>query len=203
MRDAGRIGTIVSVNTSSNLRLRSGIAPVQDMHSSGVKFAVGMDALALDDDDDLLREVRLIRLLHAALGFEERIPRETFLDAATRIGAAACGCVHGGQVAEGMPADLLLLDLDREGQGTSLATIPTVLHVRATAACTKTLVIDGRVIFDEGKVTGIDEPATARELMSQLRAHEHGVARFLPLVHDYQQLVATHFKEGRHVAGAT
>jgi cytosine/adenosine deaminase-related metal-dependent hydrolase len=52
-------GVTISVNTSSNLRLKSGIAPVHDMKTAGLRFAVGLDALALDDDDDMLRELRL------------------------------------------------------------------------------------------------------------------------------------------------
>ena len=45
-------GVIVSVNTSSNFRLRSGIAPVGQFLRTGVRFGAGLDAQPMDDDDD-------------------------------------------------------------------------------------------------------------------------------------------------------
>ncbi|MGE3628252.1 MAG: amidohydrolase family protein, partial [Hyphomicrobiales bacterium] len=57
-------GVIVSLNTSSNLRLGSGIAPAREMVAKGVPVALGLDGLALDDDDDALREMRLADVLH-------------------------------------------------------------------------------------------------------------------------------------------
>ena len=48
-------GVIVSVNTSSNLRLRSGIAPVARFIETGMPMGLGIDTLALDDDDDAFR----------------------------------------------------------------------------------------------------------------------------------------------------
>src|SRR5690606_2830564 len=69
-------GVTVSVNTSSNLRLRSGIAPLVELQAAGTPFALGLDALALDDDDDLLREMRLARLLHGGTGFDRGVRSE-------------------------------------------------------------------------------------------------------------------------------
>ncbi|MFP6735150.1 MAG: amidohydrolase family protein [Rhodospirillales bacterium] len=63
-------GVIVSINTSSNLRLHSGIAPVADLIRAGVQIAIGLDAASIDDDDGL-REMRLTQLLHAGTGFDE------------------------------------------------------------------------------------------------------------------------------------
>ncbi|MEJ0070170.1 MAG: amidohydrolase family protein [Pseudomonadota bacterium] len=63
-------GTIVSLNTCSNLRLRSGIAPAPLMARHAVPLAVGIDALGLDDEEDGLRELRLTGLMHAGIGFE-------------------------------------------------------------------------------------------------------------------------------------
>ena len=63
-------GVTIAVNTSSNLHLRSGIAPVARMVATGCRIALGIDGGALDDDDDALRELRLLHLLHVGKGFE-------------------------------------------------------------------------------------------------------------------------------------
>src|SRR6201986_2073223 len=49
-------GVTIAVNTSSNLHLRSGIAPLAHMIRAGCRVAFGLDGGALDDDDDALRE---------------------------------------------------------------------------------------------------------------------------------------------------
>ena len=49
-------GVTISVNTSANLRLRSGIAPVPAFLKHGTRFALGLDGTALDDDQDALRD---------------------------------------------------------------------------------------------------------------------------------------------------
>ena len=53
-------GVTIAMNTSSNLHLRSGIAPVPRMVEAGCRIALGLDGSALDDDDDALRELRLV-----------------------------------------------------------------------------------------------------------------------------------------------
>src|SRR6185503_53415 len=71
----------ISVNTSSNLHLRSGIAPLPEMMKRGCRVALGLDGATLDEDDDALREMRLADLLHGAVGFRIDVSREQILDA--------------------------------------------------------------------------------------------------------------------------
>ncbi|MDW8445001.1 MAG: amidohydrolase family protein [Acetobacteraceae bacterium] len=68
-------GATIAVNTSSNLGLRSGIAPVAEMLRRGCRIALGIDGMAFDEDDDGLREMRLLWALHRGWGFDETIPR--------------------------------------------------------------------------------------------------------------------------------
>ncbi len=49
----------IAHNPSSNLRLRSGIAPIAKMINRGIRVGVGLDGHGLDDDQDYLRELRL------------------------------------------------------------------------------------------------------------------------------------------------
>lgn len=192
-------GVVLSINTSSNLRLRSGIAPLRHIRERGLRFAVGLDALALDDDDDLLREMRLLRLLHAGTGFEGGVPPAAVLEAACCHGPAAAGSAGAGEIAVGARADLLLLDLRLATADLAepLSDVATLLHARASAANVRTMVIGGRMVVDGGRVCGIDEAAVQTELQAQLRAQAGEMAGALPLLRRYQAALADHFETGK------
>jgi len=104
-------GVTVSVNTSSNLRRRSGLAPVADFVTKDVPIAIGLDGSALDDDDDMLRELRLTYLLHAGTALDEVLNPERVVTAACAQGACSATGRRGyGELAPGHPADLVVLD---------------------------------------------------------------------------------------------
>ena len=75
---------------------------------------MGLDGCALDEDDDGLRELRLFHLLGRRPGYSgnQGITHLAALRAACRTGRAALGLQDGGVLDVGMPADLLILDLD-------------------------------------------------------------------------------------------
>ncbi|TFL13115.1 hydrolase [Pusillimonas caeni] len=195
-------GVIVSVNTSSNLRLRSGIAPLLPMQRAGLSFALGLDALALDDDDDLLREMRLARLLHGGTGFDEGIDRNSMLDALCRVGARAAGIEPGG-IAPGAAADLLLLELDNAVDDThpALYDMPSLVHCRATASNVHAMVIGGRVVVKEGGVTGIDETEIQRELTAQLHVHANDLSATRSQLEPYREAIERFYRAGGHCGG--
>src|ERR1700733_8267309 len=106
-------GVTISTNSSSNLKLRSGVAPVAKMLGCGCRVAMGIDGGALDDDDDMLRELRLTHLLHLGSGFTPKVNENDMLTVASKTGRlSVTNSAEGGIVAEGAPADLLLLDYD-------------------------------------------------------------------------------------------
>ncbi|MDB5839637.1 MAG: hypothetical protein JWQ23_1589 [Herminiimonas sp.] len=194
-------GVIVSINTSSNLRLRSGIAPLPQIHAAGLDFAIGLDALALDDDDDLLREMRLTHLLHAGTGFDQALHRSTILHAASRNGARAASCCGGdGEIAAGGPADMLLLNLDDVAQDLvpDLCDIPSILHARATASSVRSLIVAGRTVLDDGRLTGIDEAAVRSALNAELRRHAPELARQVPDMERYRAALERFYRAGEH-----
>ena len=82
--------TTICHNPSSNLRLKSGIAPVQRMLSRGIAVALGADSSGINDDQELLQEVRLASALHRGVGHDApRLTPADLLQMATENGAPA------------------------------------------------------------------------------------------------------------------
>ena len=84
-------GARIVTNFSSNLHLHSGLAPIAAAHRCGCAIAVGVDGLALDEDDDVIREMRLVQLAHGGLGFKRTWTRPEFFGLAVRNGREATG----------------------------------------------------------------------------------------------------------------
>jgi cytosine/adenosine deaminase-related metal-dependent hydrolase len=165
-----RHGVTLATNPSSNLHLRSGIAPVGEAWRQGVRIALGVDASALDEDDDIVREARLGHFLHAGWGFEAPISREDWLAAIVANGRHANGAPGSGALEVGQPADALVLDLDRLDRDAVTKVAPLdYLFARATAAHIDALYVAGRRIVAEGRPTGVDLDAVQNELRAQVR----------------------------------
>src|SRR5260221_2016437 len=97
-------GARIVTNFSSNLHLHSGLAPIAAAHRCGCAIAVGVDGLALDEDDDVIREMRLVQMAHGGLGFKRTWTRPEFLSLAIRNGREATGAARTGAVGSGAAA---------------------------------------------------------------------------------------------------
>lgn len=165
-------GVMVSVNSSSNLRLRSGIAPVADFVATGLRFGMGLDGMAFDDDEDALREVRMLWHLQRGFGTVDVLSAERLWQAVLADGRAAIlGPDGGGRVAAGAPADLLLLSTGRMMADALPGRVSAMdlLLTRATQADVAGLWVAGRPVVAEGRCLGIDLPAVEAELIAQAR----------------------------------
>lgn len=120
-----RTGTVVALCPRSNAVLQSGTPPVADYLREDVPFAVGTDSLASCPDLDLLADVRELRRLAVDQGYDRADLPVRLLDAATRVGALACGAEGSGVLTEGSRADMVVLDLG--GDPASLADDPVAL----------------------------------------------------------------------------
>src|SRR2546427_10645096 len=96
---------------SSNMRLASGIAPVQQYRAAGVNVGLGVDGSASNDGAHMLGEARQALLLQrvghgpAAMGAREA------LEIATLGGARVLGRDDIGALAPGMSADFVAFDM--------------------------------------------------------------------------------------------
>ncbi len=162
----------IAVNASSNLHLYSGIAPVKDMLDAGVDVAMGLDGCAFDEDDDALREMRLLHLLNRKPGFQTGgMTRAAVLKAACATGRASLGLGVGGILEPGMPADVMVLDLDALDRDALMPVDPRdYVFARAQQNHIAAIYAKDRHVVSDGVVLGVDLPAMEDALRAEYRA---------------------------------
>lgn len=171
-------GVTISVNASSNLHIRSGIAPLRQMHDLGVPYALGLDGFSVDDDDDAFREVRLNYLLHQGLALDDGVPVPSLLHAGCYQGRfSVAGIARGDGLAVGAPADLMVVDFGAISQDVFMdLDAASVLVRRATARNLTRLFVAGREVVHHGALCGVDLAQVQDELNAQVR---RGLPQFL------------------------
>jgi len=165
-------GARIVTNFSSNLHLRSGLAPIAAAHQCGCAIAVGVDGLALDEDDDVLREMRLVQMMHGGLGFRRTWSSSEFLALAIANGRKATGAPGAGTLVSGAPADFVTIDLDRLDRDQIMPVDAVdLLFARGNASLLRDVVVDGRLIVSDGRCTGVDLPDIEKELRGIYRVN--------------------------------
>ena len=159
-------------NCSSNLRLKSGKADLSSFLSKNIPIALGIDEAGINDDRDMLQEMRLAYTLHRRPGHSSLNPSAAeILRMATEHGAASTpfsGKI--GRLEKGLFADILLLDLHSLGFPYQDFDIPLldIIVRRAKRKSVDTVIIDGNVVFNKGKFTRVDKDTLLEEISKVL-----------------------------------
>src|SRR5690349_11080303 len=105
-------GTCVCHNCSSNFRLRSGVAALNHFEAKGINTAIGLDEAGINDDRDMLQEMRLVLRAHRVPGIGDEVPTMAQVLRMATVGGARTTAFGErlGTIAEGKAADLVLLD---------------------------------------------------------------------------------------------
>ena len=171
---AAETGTHVCHNASSNLRLRSGIAPVNRLEARGVNVGLGMDEAGINDDRDMLQEMRVVLNVHREPGFDDSVPTSAqVLRMATASGAQTTPFgTEVGALEVGKAADMVVmswrdiafpfLDLDID------VSVIDAIVLRAKASGVKTVLVAGEPILRDGRFTRVDREAALAELAASL-----------------------------------
>jgi 5-methylthioadenosine/S-adenosylhomocysteine deaminase len=175
-------GCTVAHNPVCNLRLGSGVMPYARLRAAGVPVCLGSDEMNTDDSVNLWFVAKTAALLHTLATPDYRAwpqPAE-MLAALTRGGARAlrrAGTL--GQLAVGCAADLVLLDLDTVSF-TPLNDLRRQLVHCEDGSSVRFTIVQGRVVYEGGRITTVDEAALRvemRALMEASRAQTERAAR--------------------------
>lgn len=156
-------GTGVTHHPSCNLRVRNGIAPAWHMLEAGVRVGIGIDSKGINDDEDFIQEMKMCFLLQRIASQELSSPYLSARDVlrmGTEIGAELIGWKDRlGRLEKGRFADMVLLDyaeMCRPFVDPSHDPVDTLLY-RGKADHVHTVIVNGRVVVDAGRLLTLDE----------------------------------------------
>jgi 5-methylthioadenosine/S-adenosylhomocysteine deaminase len=160
------------------------------MLEAGIPVAMGIDSTALDDDEDMLREMRLALYLHREAGIAASVPDPYQILEMATIGGARAALLDDriGTLEVGKKADVVLVSLERIAEpylDPALDIVEAIL-TRGRAEDVDTVLVDGEILLDGGRLIHLDLPkilnrqreaaqraqgtkSELRELLSELR----------------------------------
>jgi 5-methylthioadenosine/S-adenosylhomocysteine deaminase len=166
-------GTNICHNCSSNFRLRSGVAPLNRFEAKGINVAIGLDEAGINDDRDMLQEMRMVLRAHREPGMDDRVPTMAqVFRMATDGGAKTTPFgAHLGTLEVGKGADMVLLDWKQISYPYLDADIPVLDAVlqRAKTEGVKTVIAAGEILYQDGKFTKVDRHGALRQLSELLK----------------------------------
>jgi len=174
-----RLGAVAVLNPESNLKIGSGIPPIPKLLAAGVPCAVGTDGASTNDNLILQDAMQLVAILHRA-GEPDRRRWVTVDDAiamATTGGAKAMREGELGRLVPGARADLVLYDLSAPWW-VPLNDPAQQLVFGERGGSVDTVIVDGKIVVEQGRALTIDEKAVlaaAKSILPNVRGRNAGV----------------------------
>lgn len=101
-------------NVKSNLKLGSGIFPIEGVLENSINISLGTDGAASNNQLDIWDEMKTAALIHKGVRKDPTVAGASdILRMATFGGASSLGFENTGRLKEGWEADLAIVDLDR------------------------------------------------------------------------------------------
>lgn len=163
---------------TSNMRLGSGIAPIQDLISEGAPVGLAVDGSASNDTSNFLAEIRQALLLHRLPEAHRERPKppgneakpqpkwlsaEDILWMATRGGARTLGYSdETGSIEEGKAADLVMVDMNQLSFAGAMSDPLAALVFSQSSNVVHTTMVNGKILVESGRLVGQDIEALVR-----------------------------------------
>ncbi|MFJ6323209.1 MULTISPECIES: amidohydrolase family protein [unclassified Rhizobium] len=174
----GDAGVSVAHNAISNQKLGAGIAPVRRLLDAGVTLGLGTDGVSSNDTARIFDVMRVAGLIHSVSGpdYEKWVTADEVLRMATIGGAKTAMLEHvTGSLEVGKSADLMMLNL-RSYPFLPFNDAAKHLVYSENGSSVEKVMVAGRIVMEEGRLTTVDEAAVFAELAELVPAwlQEHG-----------------------------
>lgn len=153
----------VAHNAESNMKLNSGAAPIHQMLNKGINVSIGTDGTSSNNDLDMFGEMRSASFLQKLVDSPESLKAYNVLEMATNGGAKVLSLEDVGRLAPGYKADLISVDFDQPHFYPRFS-IPSHLVYCARGGDVSMVMVDGRILMEEGKLLTLDERRICAEV---------------------------------------
>ena len=159
--------TNVSHQPTSNAWGGAGIAPVVELVGAGLNVGLGHDSAEGNNSCDMFEVMKFAALLQRIAHLDPTVGKaRDIVRMACRNGNRGLG-IDAGELSPGKKADLILVDT-RSQMFTPLMPgsadhVFAHLVLAANGSCVDTVIVDGRVIYENREFTTIDEQEVLRE----------------------------------------
>ncbi len=145
-------------NPTSNMKLASGVSPVDDLIKEGVCVSLGTDGVASNNNLDLLEEMKIAALLQKIDKMDPTaLKAEEVFKMATINGATSLGMADEiGTIEVGKKADLVFLDIRKSHLSPWRNPISHLVY-SASGCDVETVICDGEILMEEYKLKSLNE----------------------------------------------
>lgn len=144
------------INSGSNCKLASGVAPVCDMLEKGINLAIGTDGPSSNNALDMFREMYLTCVLQKIKCKDASACDAVKILQAATLGSARCmGLNNCDDIEVGKKADLIVIDLKRPNMQ-PIHDIAKNLVYSGSKDNVKLTMINGKILYENGSFIGID-----------------------------------------------
>jgi len=153
----------VATNPASNLKIGSGIAPINSFLTRGVNVCIGTDGCASNNALDFFRDMYLTATLQkGVLNDPKVVPAKEVLKMATINGAKALQLDDVGLVKENYQADLIRISTKTFAMNPVNNLVSNIVYSASKSDVVMTMVA-GKIVYENGKWTNVDEPTKVIE----------------------------------------
>lgn len=160
-------------NPNSNLKLASGHKFLyHEMAEKGICVGLGTDGCSSSNNLDMIEAMKIMSLLQKGWRLEPTaLPAHEVLKVATENGAKLLG-LNTGKIAEGMLADMFLVDINTPAFTPLNNNTTSNLVYAANGSNVDTVICDGNIVMENKKVAGEEEILEkANQLVYELIKH--------------------------------
>ena len=157
-------------NPASNMKLCSGYTfKYEEMKKRGIRLGIGTDGCSSSNNLDMVIAMKLASLLGKAWRFSPTATKAADIYHSATIGGAEILEIPAGRIAEGMLADLSLVDLNVPELVPLNSLTSNLVYATSGSSCIDTVIIDGVIRMRHRHVPGQEQIiAEAREVADRL-----------------------------------